>query len=276
MGPDPSGSIEPKNDEDPSPRGVFARIFKSKAEPCREQPAQATTPAALHRIRLEDVAVPRADIEAVATNAPIKEVVSTFKTSGYSRLPVFNDNLDNPVGFLHLKDVALKFGFNGVKATSAGLKKLLRPLIFAPPSMPVSVLLQRMQKDRMHMALIIDEYGGVDGLVTIEDLIELVVGEIEDEHDVDQGEDWVETSPGVYMVKARAPLSDFETALGASLSQNETSEEVETIGGLVFMLTGRVPSRGEIISHLGYDLVIAEADTRRIKRILVRPSAKKD
>jgi magnesium and cobalt transporter len=171
---------------------------------------------------------------------------------------------------IHLKDFALIHGFNG-KNAKFELAEMLRPLLFAPPSMPIGVLLQKMQSDRMHMALVIDEYGGVDGLVTIEDLIEQVIGEIEDEHDIAEGQFWVEEAPGCYLAQSRTPLDEFEEAIGQKLVDAEDEEEIDTLGGLVFMLAGRVPSRGEVIHHPdGPDFEVVDADPRRIKRLRVR------
>jgi len=141
----------------------------------------------LRRMRVEDVMIPKAEIVSVPVEISQADLVELFRSSGLSRLPVFKGTLDSPVGLVHLKDFALTHGFDG-KGERYALRKLLRPLLYAPPSMPIGVLLQKMQTDRIHMALVIDEYGGVDGLVTIEDLIEQVIGEIEDEHDLEEGE----------------------------------------------------------------------------------------
>ncbi|WP_279300435.1 transporter associated domain-containing protein [Mameliella alba] len=152
---------------------------------------------------------------------------------------------------------------------------MLRPLLFVPPSMPIGVLLTKMQTERRHMALVIDEYGGVDGLVTIEDLIEQVIGEIEDEHDTDEDQYWTREKTGCYLVQAKTPLSDFEGELGLALTDHDDidEEEIDTLGGLVFMLAGRVPARGEVVPHpAGLDFEVVDADPRRIKRLRVRPS----
>ena len=143
----------------------------------------------LNRVKVQDVAVPRAEIVSVPVDIQLESLVRVFRERGLTRLPVFNETLDTPLGFVHLKDLALQHGFSGENKPLA-LQAMLRPLLFAPPSMPIGVLLQKMQTDRIHMALVIDEYGGVDGLVTIEDLIEQVVGEIEDEHDIDEDQYW--------------------------------------------------------------------------------------
>lgn len=229
--------------------------------------------ANLTRMRVEDVMIPKVEIVAVPTDIRKDDLVEVFRDSGLSRLPVYKGTLDSPVGMVHLKDFALKHGFNGSGERFA-LSKMLRPLLYAPPSMPCGVLLQKMQTDRMHMALVIDEYGGVDGLVTIEDLIEQVIGEIEDEHDIAEGRFWTEEAPGCYLAQARTPVEDFEAEVGMKLVSSEDEEEIDTLGGLVFMLAGRVPARGEVVKHPdGPDIEVVDADPRRIKRLRVRVSA---
>ncbi len=224
----------------------------------------------LLRLRVEDVAVPRAEIAAVPLDIRKDDLVQVFRETGYSRLPVYEENLDNPVGMVHLKDLALNHGFNGGGGRFA-LKKLLRPLLFVPPSMPIGVLLQKMQGSRIHMALVVDEYGGVDGLVTIEDLIEQVIGEIEDEHDVEEDSLFVKEGPGCYTAQARTPLEEFEAEIGMKLTDAESEEEIDTLGGLVFLLLGYVPARGEVVMHpSGAEFEVLEADPRRIKRLRVR------
>jgi len=154
------------------------------------------------------------------------------------------------------------------------LEQMMRPLLYAPPSMPIGVLLQKMQTDRIHMALVIDEYGGVDGLVTIEDLIEQVIGEIEDEHDIEESQFWVEEAPGCYLAQSRTPVDDFESAIGQKLLVGDDMEEVDTLGGLVIRLAGRVPARGEVVKHPdGFDFEVVDADPRRVKRLRVRLSS---
>ena len=231
--------------------------------------------ANLTRMRVEDVMIPKVEIVAVPTDIKKDDLVEVFRDSGLSRLPVYKGTLDAPMGMVHLKDYALKHGFNGSGERFA-LSKMLRPLLYAPPSMPIGVLLQKMQTDRMHMALVIDEYGGVDGLVTIEDLIEQVIGEIEDEHDIAEGRYWTEEAPGCYLVQARTPVDEFEAEVGMRLVSEEDEEEIDTLGGLVFMLAGRVPARGEVVKHPGGpDFEVVDADPRRIKRLRVRLSAAK-
>jgi magnesium and cobalt transporter len=219
--------------------------------------------------RVEDVVIPRAEIVSVPKTISLAELVEVFRESGMTRLPVFEDTLDTPIGLIHLKDLALRHGFNG-KGPDFDLEAMVRPVLFVPPSMPIGVLLAKMQTERKHMALVIDEYGGVDGLVTIEDLIEQVLGEIEDEHDIDEAEMWKMEKPGCYLAQARAPLEEFEAEIGQRLSDDEMDEEIDTLGGLVFMLSGRVPTRGEVVEHpSGAEFQIIDADPRRIKRLRV-------
>jgi magnesium and cobalt transporter len=223
----------------------------------------------LRQLRVEDVMVPKADIKSVPVTIAKEDLVNVFRDSGLTRLPVYNGTLDTPSGFVHLKDIALKHGFNGSGGRLA-LKTMLRPLLFVPPSMPIGVLLAKMQADRIHMALVVDEYGGTDGLVTIEDLIEQVIGEIEDEHDPDEGAFWIIEKPGCYLAQAKTPLDEFQQEIGRDLSDVEEvdTEEVDTLGGLVFMLLGRVPARGEVINHpAGVEFEIVDADPRRVKRL---------
>jgi magnesium and cobalt transporter len=198
-----------------------------------------------------------------------EDLVEAFRQHGFSRLPVYKGTLDHPQGLVLLKDLALQHGFGAGGRFS--LKRLLRPLLYAPPSMPAAILLQKMQRDRVHMALVIDEYGGVDGLVTIEDLIETVIGEIDDEHDEAEGALWKEEKPGVFLAQSLAPLDEFETAIGMGLRTDEDDAEIDTLGGLVFVRTGRVPARGEVVTHeSGVEFEVVDADPRRIKRLRVR------
>ncbi len=224
----------------------------------------------LRRMRVEDVAVPKAEIISVPSDIKKDGLVKIFRDTGLTRIPVYKETLDTPVGLVHLKDFALKHGFNG-GGPRYNLQKMVRPLLFAPPSMPIGVLLQKMQSERIHMALVVDEYGGVDGLVTIEDLIEQVVGEIEDEHDVTDGELWVNEKPGCYLADAKTPLDEFEAEIGLTLVDPLEDEEIDTLGGLVALLTGRIPSRGEVIVHpKGPEFEIVDADPRRIKHLRIR------
>ena len=227
----------------------------------------------LGKLTVGDVAIPKVDIVAVPQNIAKDALVKVFRDSGLSRLPVYDGTLDSPVGVAHLRDLALKHGFNGGNGKFS-LKKLLRKAIYVPASMPTGVLLRRMQSERTHMALVIDEYGGVDGLATFEDLLEQIVGEIEDEHDTPDGPDWFREASGAYLAQATTPLKEFESEIGLSLAQSRGIEEedaADTLGGLVFMLLGRVPVRGEIAMHgSGVSFEVTNADTRRIKTLRVR------
>ncbi|MGV6840508.1 MAG: CBS domain-containing protein [Planktomarina sp.] len=224
----------------------------------------------LSELTVEDVCVPKAEIIAVPSTITKDDLIKTFQTSGLTRLPVYDETLDKPLGFLHLKDLALKHGFNGNTAKRLMLKQMLRPLLFVPPSMPIGVLLTKMQAERRHMALVIDEYGGTDGLVTIEDLIEQVIGEIEDEHDIEEVQHFFEEKPGTYIAVAKTPLEDFEAAIGQRLTDHEDidAEDIDTLGGLVFMLAGHVPTRNEVVPHpSGIEFEVLDADPRQIKRL---------
>jgi magnesium and cobalt transporter len=263
--------------------GLFTRVmsaFSGNGPAANGQPLNGAEHAALgaaapsllnlSKMRVEDVMIPRAEIVAVADDMAKDELVEIFRQSGLTRLPVYQGTLDTPIGMVHLKDLALSHGFNG-NGGAFDLKGMLRRLLFAPPSMPIGTLLQKMQTDRVHMALVIDEYGGVDGLVTIEDLIEQVIGEIEDEHDVAEGRFWTVEKPGCYLAQAKTPLDEFEAELGQKLTEDADDEEIGTLGGLVFRLAGRVPARGEVIPHpLDLDFEVVDADPRRIKRLRVR------
>ena len=224
----------------------------------------------LRRLRVDDVAIPKVDITAVPATIGRDELAEVFREHGFSRLPVYKGSLDHPLGVVTLKDFALTYGF-GTGNGKFNLRKLIRPLLFAPPSMPLTVLLQKMQSERTHMALVIDEYGGVDGLVTIEDLLETVVGDISDEHDTEESALWSEEKPGVWLVQATAPLEDFEKAVGRSLRIREDDQDIDTLGGLVYLRAGRVPSRGEIVPHEGGgEFEVVDAEPRRIKRLRLR------
>jgi len=259
--------------------GFFGRLVQALSP---GEPASAVSDALpvvgapgmvnLRRMRVEDVLIPKADIVAVPDTITKTELVDIFRESGLTRLPVYEGTLDMPLGFAHLKDFALEHGFNGAGGRFS-LKPLIRPLLYVPPSMPIGVLLTKMQTDRIHIALVIDEYGGVDGLVTIEDLIEQVIGEIEDEHDAEEGNFWIEEKPGCVLAEAKAPVDAFEEAFGLALTAHDTidEEEIDTLGGLVFMLSGRVPARGEVVVHpSGPEFEVVDADPRRIKRLRVR------
>jgi magnesium and cobalt transporter len=277
-----SPDAEPSDPSDQGPRGLLGRLLGALAPATAESgPAPAATRAPeaapalpglgnLRRLRVHDVAVPKAEIVAVPIDIDREALAEVFREHGFSRLPVYKGTLDKPQGLVMLKDFALQYGF-GAPAGKFSLRKLIRPVLYAPPSMPLAVLLQKMQAERVHMALVIDEYGGVDGLVTIEDLLETVVGDISDEHDTEEGVLFAEEKPGVWNAQARAPLDEFEAAIGLRLRNGEDDEEIDTLGGLVFLRAGRVPARGEIVAHeSGAEFEVLDAEPRRIKRLRVR------
>ncbi len=241
-----------------------AFVFSSPAER-----TMVTNILRLRDLRVEDVMTPRADIVAVPVDAGLEDVMAALSRGSLSRVPVYQETLDDPIGFVHLKDLALTFGVGCERADRPfDLRQHLRTALFVPPSMRIAALLQKMQAERVHMALVIDEFGGVDGLVTIEDLVEQIVGDIEDEHDTEETDQWRREGPGVWLVDARADIREFAEAAGVALLPEDWEEDVDTLGGLVFMLTGRVPTRGEVITHpAGHEFEIVDADPRRIRRM---------
>lgn len=258
----------------PSSRGFLGRFFDALKGADDDESAERPVPEApgmvnLRRMRVEDVAVPKAEMIAAPETSSLEDLVALFREHGFSRLPVYGETLDSPLGMIHLKDLALKHGFG--QGGDFHLRPMLRPLLYVPPSMSIGVLLQQMQQKRIHMALVIDEYGGVDGLVTIEDLIEQVIGEIEDEHDEAEGSLWVLEKPGQWLIQARAALSDVEAETGLPLANPDDSDDVDTLGGLIFVLAGHLPAQGEVIPHAsGAEFEVVDADPRRIKRVRLR------
>jgi CBS domain containing-hemolysin-like protein len=220
----------------------------------------------LRDVKAEDVMMPRADIVAAPIDTALPDLVRQMVDEGVSRLPVYRETLDDAVGLVHIKDAVRHL----VGGEPCPLGDMLRPILFVAPSMRVMDLLLEMRVKRTHMALVIDEYGGVDGLVTIEDLVEQIVGEIEDEHDDEAEPELVFRSDTVLEADARVAVEDFEKAVGPILSAAER-EDADTLGGLVFALAGHIPARGELIPHpSGVEFQIVEADPRRIKRLRVR------
>ncbi len=245
------------------------------------------------RLRIDDVMVPRADIIAIDEGASVNELLHLFEDAGVSRIPVFQETLDDIRGMIHIKDLvpwmmvranggsteikddaddsAASFDLGRVDLSEAiSTTKILRPTLFVPPSMPVMNLLLRMQSTRGHLAIVVDEYGGTDGLVSIEDLVEQIVGEIEDEHDEDEEEYLAgEISQGL-IASARTPVHELEERLGLLLLDDEDAEDIDTLGGLVFALVGRVPVRGELVRHpKNIEFEVLDADPRRIKKLKV-------
>ena len=215
---------------------------------------------------IHDVMIPRADIVGVESITSLHDVINIITSHGHSRLPVYGETLDDTIGFIHAKDVlAWKKASDTFEP-----KKILRRILFVSPSMHVLELLLEMRVARSHMALVVDEFGGVDGLVTIEDLVEEIVGEIEDEHDNSQEPHLIKTSDGVYVADARVTIEMVENELGKFLDDQER-EDTETLGGLVFSIAQRVPIRGELIQHhSGIEFEVLDVDPRRIKRLKIR------
>jgi magnesium and cobalt transporter len=215
----------------------------------------------------DDVMVPRADIVAMEADVTLEQAIDQIRREGHSRLPVYREQLDDVVGMIHIKDV---FAYVG-KPEAFRLEGILRRPLLVAPQIPVLDLLLQMRQARMHLALVVDEYGGIDGLVTIEDLVEEIVGDISDEHDEVLGPMVTERADGSLDLDARLPVEDFEARLGTVLTEDEREADIDTVGGLVFTLAGRVPARGEVISHpSGFEFRILEADARRIRRVRVR------
>lgn len=269
----------------------------------------------LRELRVDDVMIPRADIDAVDVETSLSRVMELFQTSGHSRMPVYEETLDDPRGMVHIKDLMAYIAERGASnrpATSVdkeadttdfqpsnsnaparnghnmpdldlscvdlsvSLKDtdLLRNVLFVPPSMPATDLMAKMQADRIQMALVIDEYGGTDGLVSLEDLVEEVVGDIEDEHDEDEEAMLASAGEGVWIADPRLTLEDLDEALGTQLNDGEISEDVDTLGGLLYFSVGRVPVRGELLlvpdEVPGFEFEVMDADPRRIKRLKIR------
>nr|WP_209017465.1 hemolysin family protein [Roseibium aggregatum] len=270
----------------------------------------------LRELRVDDVMIPRADIDAVDQDTSLSRVMELFQKSGHSRMPVYEDTLDDPRGLIHIKDLMTYIAGRGAEPChetaegglpcangedaggaegsgasqghntqvldlscvdlSVTLKQtdLMRQLLFVPPSMPATDLMAKMQASRTQMALVIDEYGGTDGLVSLEDLVEEVVGDIEDEHDEDEEAMLAAAGDGLWIADPRLPLEDLDDALGTSLTDGEISEDVDTLGGLLYVSVGRVPVRGELLfvpeEVPGFEFEVMDADPRRIKRLKIR------
>ncbi len=261
----------------------------------------------LHELRVEDIMVPRAHIIAVSMDTSLANVLATFRTAGHSRLPVHGETLDDPRGMVHIRDfvdyiaraaesaalvrrkkpatliktgalpdpsrqdIASLASFGGLDLSiPLAEAKILRPVLFVPPSMPALDLLVKMQAMRTHMALIIDEYGGTEGLASIEDIVEMIVGDIEDEHDEEESPGISKAADGSFVADARASLEDVAKATGIALNDLTDAEDVDTLGGLITTLSGRVPIRGEMIAaEAGVEFEILDADPRRLKRVRI-------
>ncbi len=221
----------------------------------------------VHDRNAADVMVPRVDIVALDVEQPFGEIVKCMVEQGHSRVPVYRESLDDVIGFVHVKDVLAPVA----DRRPGKLSRLLRKVLFVAPSVPILDLLVQMRQARTHIAMVVDEFGGIDGLVTIEDLIEEIVGEIEDEHDDAEAPSLIERPDGSIIADARLPIEALEEQHGTRLRPEGDQEAVDTLGGLVFMLAGRVPKRGEIITHPdGIEFEVLDADPRRVKRLRVR------
>ncbi|SFI63593.1 CBS domain-containing protein [Phyllobacterium sp. CL33Tsu] len=250
----------------------------------------------LRELRVEDVMIPRADIEAVDISTTLGDLLEVFEKSGHSRMPVFSETLDDPRGMVHIRDVVNHITRSSrVKAPRRGAARakppvsakldlshvdlgktiadlsLMRPILFVPPSMLANDLMARMQAQRIQIALVIDEYGGTDGLVSLEDIVEMVVGNIEDEHDDDEVM-IIEEPEGVFVADARADLDEVSQKIGPAFVVGEHGEDVDTVGGLIFSILGRIPVRGEMLQAVpDYEFHVLEADPRRIRKVRIVP-----
>lgn len=231
------------------------------------------------KLRAGEVMTPRADIVALDVSTTLGDAARLFAESQHSRLPVFRETLDDPIGFVHVKDVLALLAPNGDGQASGKfadrvLSRIKREILFVPPSMPLPTLLLTMKSRRIHLALVIDEYGGTDGLVSIEDIVEQIVGEIDDEHDIDESDQIIARPGGVFEADGRASVEALEKRTGAKFALEDHEEgDVESVAGLVAAIAARVPQRGEVLRHpIGYDFEVLDADPRRVKRLRVRPA----
>jgi CBS domain containing-hemolysin-like protein len=259
----------------------------------------------LHERRIADVMVHRADVVAVKRDIPLGELMSLFESAAHSRLVVYNETLDDPEGMVHIRDL-LAFMTARARVTDTGKTRrkkpfpagldlravdlalplaeanIIRKLLYVPPSMRAIDLLVQMQALRIHLALVVDEYGGTDGLVTIEDIVEQIVGEIDDEHDSDEPPSIVRQADNSFIADARASLDDVRSVIGEDFVTGEAGEEVETLGGYLVSFVGRLPVRGEVISGPGnFEVEVLDADPRRVKRLRIshrkeRPAPRKE
>lgn len=234
----------------------------------RQEQALIANVLRLRHISAHDVMIPRADIVAIPVSTSLNEALAMIRQENYSRMPVYRDQLDNVIGMIHIKDLMAYVGTD----EAFNLENLLRQPLLIAPYLPILDLMLQMRQRQTHLALVIDEYGGIDGLVTIEDLIETIVGGISDEHDDPPITMITPRQDGSFDVDARCPVEEFEQHIGPILTQEENATEIETIGGLVFRVAGYIPTRGEVISHPnGFLFRILDADVRHIRRLRVRP-----
>lgn len=256
-------------------------IEESERENAQLSPQERTMLTNLLRFgetRVGDVMVPRGDIVAVEENISLGDLITRFREAQHSRIPVYRDTLDDPIGVIHVKDVLglIERAPDGtVRWPDVPIASLKRDIDVVPPSMPARDLLLLMQRSHSHLALVIDEYGGTDGLVSIEDLVEEIVGDIDDEHDTDDTPRAKPLPGGAFEAEARMSLEDFEEQTGIALKAPDPDAEVDTLGGLAVALMGRLPKRGEIVTDpSGFTFEILEADPRRVRRVKIKPPAK--
>ena len=219
---------------------------------------------------IEDVMIPRADIDAVSSSIKINQLITFINKTKHSRIPVYDENLDKVIGMVHIRDLFEKINkTTKVKRDIKISKSIVRKILFSSPSMRILDLLLKMRSEQIHMSIVVDEFGGTNGLVTIEDLVEEIVGEIKDEHDFEEIDIIKKISKKTYEVSARVTVDEFEKKLGVFF-ESVDKEDIDTVGGLVFNLIGKIPSRGQVIGHKsGLEFTILDADTRKIKRLLV-------
>lgn len=222
---------------------------------------------------VSNVMIPRADIIAVEVNTGLDDVIQMFAKEAHSRLPVYRETLDDPLGFVHIKDVVAEIAREDqIEQSPTPLERLHRDMLYVPASMPLADLLVKMQTSRIHLALVVDEYGGTDGLVSLEDLVEEIVGEIEDEHD-EASVTVLRKARNTFEVDARMEIENFADETGHDLSLIDFEDEIDTLGGVAFALAGRIPVRGEVLRHpSGFDIEIVDGDSRRIRRLRLRAS----
>lgn len=247
----------------------------------------------LRERRIADVMIPRADIIAVQQEIALGELIKVFENAGHSRLVVYNDTLDDPAGMIHIRDLIAFMATKAAAPAKANTKRkkplpagldlkavdlsvplvstsIVRPILFVPPSMPALDLLAKMQATRIHLALVVDEYGGTDGIVSIEDIVEQIVGEIEDEHDEDEAPSVVRQPDGSYLADARASLEDVTAIVGQGFDVGEVAKDVDTLGGYLVTRVGRVPLRGELVQGpTPFEIEVLDADPRRVKRVKI-------
>lgn len=289
------------SDSDPSPTGRLfalvdrflrrnrnANVLDDVAEALENgegdalNPAQRTMVIAAARfnekLRAKDVMTPRADIVAIEASANLGEAARLFAESQHSRLPVYRETLDDPIGFVHVKEVVALLapnneGVPAAKFSDRVLTRIKRDILFVPPSTPVPTLLVTMKARRIHLALVIDEYGGTDGLISIEDIVEQIVGDIDDEHDIDEADRIIARPGGIFEVDGRVDVATLEERLQTELVLADHDSEVETAAGLAAAIAARVPQRGEVLHHpAGFDFEVIDADPRRVKRLRIKPS----